>query len=380
MTDSLASQPKVTLVVVPRERFSHTKTSLEDVLEHTEYPHDIVYVDAHSPKPIKQYLEQRSKEKGFTLIRTPYHVFPNEARNIGLREVQRRGDSKYVVFVDNDVVVKPGWLTKLVECAEVTGATVVGPLTCIGHPPHEVIHNAGGLSYFDEEEVDGKTIRRIRQKAFKTAKPVVHSQNDLKRMKTGYVEFHCMMARTDFFGDSGQLDEGMKATREHIDFCFEVVHAGGEVYLEPEAIVTSDTVAVTDNKDGLRSWFGKFRLPDFKLYDLPYFMLRWNHTWDWGSLEHLMTKYGLERDDKYFHKRYKRLGYRRHELLVQPIVQRLTFGRGSKWLESMLKSIENCICRFMFKRHMRRREQVNRQLAAADQPPVGAGKTPATAS
>ncbi len=39
---------KVTIVVVPRERFSVTQRSLENVYAETDYPFTLVYVDGNS--------------------------------------------------------------------------------------------------------------------------------------------------------------------------------------------------------------------------------------------------------------------------------------------------------------------------------------------
>lgn len=64
--------PKVTLVVVPRERFSFTMTSLENIYEMTDIPFKLVYVDGGSPAPIRDYLKKQSQEKGFELIRTEH--------------------------------------------------------------------------------------------------------------------------------------------------------------------------------------------------------------------------------------------------------------------------------------------------------------------
>jgi GT2 family glycosyltransferase len=41
---------------------------------------------------------------------------------------------KYVVFIDNDVLVTPGWLGSLVRRTEETGAWLVGALYCFGEP------------------------------------------------------------------------------------------------------------------------------------------------------------------------------------------------------------------------------------------------------
>lgn len=347
------SQPKVALIVGPRERFSSTQASLESIYRDTDYPFDLVYVDVNSPKPIQQYLEEQSLQKNFELIRTDRYLSPTQSKNIGLRYIlsQAKDKYKYIVFIENDVLVKPGWLTKLVECAEETGAAVVGPLTCIGQPLHQVIHNAGGKSYITTELKDGRTSRHIYQSAALTGKAVAEVSDKLRRKKTDYAEFHCMLVRTAIFAKVGLLDEGMLATREHIDFCFMVTQAGGSIYSEREAVITTDTIGIETNQKGLVNWFGHVQLPDFKWFDLYYFMLRWNDAWDLASLHHLRKKWDLTEDD-YFKKRYKKVGARRHELLVKPIVRRLTFGRGSQWLENLLISIERPISRAVYRHYL----------------------------
>ncbi|HHP7232372.1 MAG TPA: glycosyltransferase family 2 protein [Xenococcaceae cyanobacterium] len=356
-------QPKVTLIIGPRERFSYTKESLESIYADTEYPFDLVYVDVCSPKPVRQYLEQKAQEKSFPLLRTDYYISPNQARNVGLRYVLDNLDSKYIVFIENDVVVKRGWLTRLVESAETTEAAVVGPLTCIGQPQHQVIHNAGGRSYIEEQEKNGKIRRRIRQKAFLTGRAIADVPEEIKLLQCDYVEFHCMLVRTAIFTQIGLLDEGMLATREHIDFCFMVTQAGGKIYSDRLSVITTDTLGIASNKTGLEAWFGKVQLPEFKWSDLAYFMLRWNHEWDKGSLDHLRQKWNLA-EDKYFKKRYQGLGSRRRELLIEPLVQRLTFGKGNERLESILIALEQRLNRYMYQCYLKHRERILKQKGA----------------
>jgi GT2 family glycosyltransferase len=352
------SMPKVTIVVGPRERFSHTQASLESIYHNTRYPFDLVYVDVCTPPVIQAYLNAQSQEKGFTLIRTPYYISPNQARNVGLRHVLKDAKAKYVVFIENDVVVEPGWLTLLVKCAEETEAEVVGPLTCIGKPELGVIHNAGGATYIlDDVKPDGRMKRRLRQDAYLTGQAIAQVQDQMHRVQCDYVEFHCLMARTDLFGKTGLLDEGMLATREHIDFCLSVKEVGGNVYCEREAIVTTDTVGIAQNKAGMIELFGSNPLPDFKWYDLPYFMVRWCNAWDRASLDHLRLKWQLA-EDSYFKKRYRIIGNRRRELLVKPLVQRLTLGRGNAWVEKGFNAIEQWLNDFFYQRHLKHRSKV----------------------
>jgi hypothetical protein len=364
MGGSIMLQPKVALIVGPRERFSSTQASLESIYQETDYPFDLVYIDVHSPVPIQCYLEEQSRQKQFKLLRTESYISPTQAKNVGLRYLlHQECEYKYIVFIENDVLVKRGWLTKLVACAEETGATIVGPLTCIGQPLHQVIHNAGGKSYITTEIKDGQTRRYIYQSAALTGKAVADVVDKLHRKKTDYVEFHCMLVQTAIFAKVGLLDEGMLATREHIDFCFMVTQVGGSIYSEREAVVTTDTVGVETNQQGLVNWFGRAQLPAFKGFDLYYFMLRWNDAWDLASLHHLRNKWNLTEDD-YFKKRYKKVGARRHELLIKPLVRWLTFGKGSKQLEALLIPLERLINRMVYRHYQR--QQMQRQPQETD--------------
>jgi glycosyltransferase involved in cell wall biosynthesis len=99
------ADPRVTVVVVPRERFALVPQTLERIYAHTDIPCELVCLDGGSPGRIRRYLEGQARVRGFRLVRTDHFLSPNQARNLGLREVC----TPYVVFIDNDVVVEPGW-------------------------------------------------------------------------------------------------------------------------------------------------------------------------------------------------------------------------------------------------------------------------------
>jgi GT2 family glycosyltransferase len=121
----MSTHARATIGFVPRESFSQTERSLETIYARTEGQFELVCIDGGSPPVVKQYLEHASREKGFALVRTDEFLIPNQARNLVLDHV----NTEYVVFVDNDILVAPGWLDALVRCADETGAWAVGPLT-----------------------------------------------------------------------------------------------------------------------------------------------------------------------------------------------------------------------------------------------------------
>jgi len=227
----IKSKPRVTIVIVPRERFSFSIESLKNIYETTSYPFELIYVDGKSPKYLNQFLQKYSKEKGFKHVRTEHFLHPNQARNVGLKEVS--GDTKYVVFLDNDVLVKPRWLTELVDCAEETGAALVGPLYLEGDIGEERIHMAGGDMVVEESE--GK--KRLSIDMHYHMKKISEIDEPLERFKTDNIEFHAVLIRKSFLDDYGPLDNKLLTTREHVDICLIAKEAGRSIYLEPKSVI-----------------------------------------------------------------------------------------------------------------------------------------------
>jgi GT2 family glycosyltransferase len=317
--------PSVTIVVSPRERFSYSRESLDSIFDNTKMPFSLIYVDGNSPQYIQNYLDKKSTERGFKIIRTDHYLAPNQARNLAIPQVT----SEYILFIDNDVVVAPGWLERLVKCAEETNAGVVSPLTCIGKKIHQKVHLAGGEAHI-KVKVDGDhTQRKVHEKHYFVNRPVAEILDQLDRNQCEFAEFHCMLVRRSLFDTIGLLDEKLLSTREHIDFCMSVTQTGRSIYCEPSSVVTY--------------------VPDivFRPSDMAYFMLRWSDEWEISSLQHFQKKWDLNGQDKYFKKRYDRLGYRRHEAIVKPLARRLSFGNANPWLEANLIRLERVLNRWV---------------------------------
>ena len=342
--------PQVTLVVVPRERFSFTAESLENIYENTDFPFKLIYVDGNSPAHIQSYLEAQAQAKKFQLVRKDYYLSPNHARNIGLRHV----NTKYVVFIDNDVVVSPGWLKHLVQCAEETDAAVVGPLICQNTPVHEVIHYAGGKANVWSESKDDQILWRVKgQKNYHKCQRVADVRDQMQRQKTEVIEFHCVLVRTEIFKQIGPLDEAMLATKEHVDFYLTVAQAGGSVYFEPSSLVTFKTHEVRHRyvNEG----------PTLEWSDIPFYMLRWSDAWERSSLEHFRHKWNLIHDDWLFQSRYQKIGWRRKVTFIRDLSRKLTFGHHSRLLEKILFLMEKVLNRYLTYRYARKYSAISSQ-------------------
>jgi GT2 family glycosyltransferase len=272
VNESDAAGTRVTVVMSPRERFSGIRRSIDALYEDRRAPFALICVDGGSPRSTERYLAAESRRRGFRLIRTEHYLTPNEARNLALREIE----TKYVAFIDNDVVVAPGWLEALTRCAEETGADIVSPLICIGEPIATGIHFAGGLASISEEA--GKRV--FREEHLYAGRRLPEVRTALVRRAVELAEFHCMLVRKDVFDRCGPLDENLKTVHEHTDLCLTVRKHGGVVMCEPDAVVTYVLGR------GLR------------LSDLPFYFYRWDARSTLETERHFHSKWDIAFDDR----------------------------------------------------------------------------------
>jgi GT2 family glycosyltransferase len=331
------TDPLVTIVIVPRERFSYTRESLESVLANTkDTPYRLVYVDGGSPEPVRDYLRTMADSHDFTLVRSEAYLAPNHARNLAMPHVK----TKYVLFYDNDVVVTPGWLSALIACAEETGGAVVTPLVCEGVPEHTVVHCAGGDFQIEEEAASG---RRVVERMHLQKRKVADVRPKMSRTKTTLAEFHCMLVRSDIFDRIGLLDPEFLNTKEHLDFCMSVMNLGETIWFEPASLVT-----YIFNKPLERS-------------DYAYFMLRWSDAWEVRSLKRFMAKWNLAEDD-YFRNRFDNRGWRRHLAIWRPVARQISFGKRNKVLSRALWMLDRAMINPIITRRHRKLENAQAQL------------------
>ncbi|MBE9180826.1 glycosyltransferase [Oculatella sp. LEGE 06141] len=270
--------PSVTLIITQRERFSLTKPSLESILaDYAAYPFQLIYVDGNSPTSVQHYLQRQARRHAFTLIRQERYLRSNEARNLALPMVTR---SDYVVFIDNDVIVEPGWLKALVDCAEAEGAGVVAPVVLQGQPrsPTTEVHVAGIQTKFRRKRL-GK--RWFEQKQLLYGKRFCDVERTLRRMPVDSVEFHCLLVRRSYL-DHVILDEVFDTLASHTDFCFQIAAQGGSIFLEPSSRVT---------------FLNPRHIRVFTPDDLPFYRFKWDDPFVAKNFRHSVRKWNLDRKD-----------------------------------------------------------------------------------
>jgi glycosyltransferase involved in cell wall biosynthesis len=299
-----AAPPLVTVIISPRERFSIARESLLSIMGNTSIAYELIYVDAGGTSELSDWLDEQAELRGFRILRPGYAVSPNEARNAGLRLAKTR----YVAFLDNDVICAPGWLEALVQCAEEEHADMVAPLICHGLPVHTSIHHAGGRLVGDGQSFFAQAAgERVAVDEIEFAgKKVTDVASLLKRGPTESFEYHCVLTRRSLFERIGPFDEALLSTREHNDLGLALAKAHAKIVFEPAATVTY--------------LFPSRQRPMVK-GDWTYFMLHWSPQWQQRSIRHYEAKWGLKLDERMASRAW--LNWRLHEGVVKPLVRRI---------------------------------------------------------
>lgn len=230
------------------------EASLRSVLADDSVPFDLIYLDFLSPPTTTAVIDSLCAEYGFQLIRHGEWIAPATAR----KKAMTRVATPYVLFIDNDVFVQPGAFERLLACAEETGAGLVGPLYLQGPADRREIHMAGGRLVRDEA---GSIVA---EQHILGRKPQ-RSARRLRRGMVDFIEFHCVLARSDLAREPGVISDDVLLVHEHIHASLAARERGFSVWMEPAASVYFHYLAP-------------------RLGDLSFFRQRWDEVECEGSL------------------------------------------------------------------------------------------------
>ncbi|MBI4355947.1 MAG: glycosyltransferase [Candidatus Omnitrophica bacterium] len=262
---SARQQPNVTVVVVPRERFSLTRACVERLYTHTPEPFQLLVVDANAPRPIARWLRQwEASHANCRVIRSERFLYPYEAKNLVLPHLA----TPWVAFLDSDVLVGPQWLTWLRRAADETGARVVHPLYFVEQEDEIRIHMT-----------DGK-FRAVQRNGQSLVHPVmghvaqrVEAAQGLQRQDSDFLEFHGFFIHQEVLRRVGPFEPFTLG--EDVNFSFRLRDLRERIVFEPRSVITY--VAG----------------PPFERADLPYFRFRWDLEQGKASVERLRERWPL---------------------------------------------------------------------------------------
>jgi GT2 family glycosyltransferase len=219
-----------TSIVVPLfNRVELTVACIEALLAHTPEPGvELVLVDNGSTDATGQLLDGLAGDD-VTIVRN--------ATNLGFARACNQGAAaaagERLLFLNNDVVVRPGWLAPLQRALDADpGVAAASPLLLF--PDGLVQH--GGVYLFDAPHlaategqiVFGPSLRHYRQPG---DLPAAHVAGAVPALTAA-----AMLVRRDAFAQAGGFDEGYWNGYEDIDLCLTMRRLGWRLRYEPASV------------------------------------------------------------------------------------------------------------------------------------------------
>ena len=104
------------LVLLSWNHLECTRPCVESILAHTQVPSHLIIVDQASEEETRSYLQslQPSPFVRIEILWNPANVGYPKGMNLGLA----KGSAPYVCFLNNDILVPPGWLEEMLRVAE----------------------------------------------------------------------------------------------------------------------------------------------------------------------------------------------------------------------------------------------------------------------
>lgn len=124
---SKSTVDRVDIVLCVHNAFEDVKECLTSIRLHTKVDYRLLIVDDGSEAETRDFVKSWAQENSVaTLFRNETAGGYTKAANIGLRA--SKGD--YIILLNSDTIVTPGWIEKLIECATCRkNIGIVGPLS-----------------------------------------------------------------------------------------------------------------------------------------------------------------------------------------------------------------------------------------------------------
>ena len=251
------------IILVTRNGLEVTRRCLESIRKHTSRPYEVIVVDNGSTDGTPEFLQQ---QKDVRVILNRENRGFAAANNQGIQMARGR----YIVLLNNDTVVTPGWLEGLQRAANLSPQVgLVGPVTNFVYQPSQLVET--GYRSLEEMEPFALQWREKNRNQYQTTVKLV-----------GF----CLLIKREVVEKVGLLDEKFGLGNfEDDDYCIRARLAGFDLIIAREVFIHHEgSYSFRKNKVDYRANMRK---------NLEYFKQKWRDV-----LEFRGERYFLKEDLK----------------------------------------------------------------------------------
>jgi GT2 family glycosyltransferase/glycosyltransferase involved in cell wall biosynthesis len=209
--------PIVSIIILTYNKVGYTFQCLESILSNTDMEYEVIIVDNGSSDETTNLL---NKLLNINVIRNDDNLGFILGCNMGASVSKGR----YLLFLNNDIVVTPRWLSKLVNTIESNSS--IGAVGCKLIWPNGLLQEAGSIIWSD-----GSALGYGRGD-----NPLSPEYSYIRRVD--YCSGACLLVRRDVFEGLGGFDERyIPAYYEDSDLCIAIQESGYDVVYQPNVTV-----------------------------------------------------------------------------------------------------------------------------------------------
>lgn len=220
-------QASVEIVVCIHNALDDVRRCLESVTRNTREPYRLVLVDDGSNAETRAFLDEFALQHTCTLLRNDQARGYTRAANQGLQQTT----ADFVVLLNSDTIVTPGWLDRLVACAE-SGERVgmVGPLSnTASWQSIPEIESAG--DWAGNPLPEGVSVDQMGELVAQTSARLYPEMP--------FLNGFCLLIRRELMREIGYFDEENfgQGYGEENDYCIRARQAGWKLALADDAYI-----------------------------------------------------------------------------------------------------------------------------------------------
>lgn len=213
---------KVAVLILNWNGLEDTLACLDSLCS-IDYPgFEILLIDNASTDASLQIIPEKYPD--IKLLSLPENLGFVGGNNTGMTYIKENSSAEYILLLNNDTVVSPDFLTKLVQPMEMDERIgIVSPLTFYYDLPDTIWSAGGGINHSNWQT----WMVNIGEKVFDLVSKSVHPVD--------FVTGCCLLIRKSLINEIGMLDERFFAYYEDVEWCYRALNAGKLVCLVPES-------------------------------------------------------------------------------------------------------------------------------------------------
>lgn len=212
--------PKISIVILSYFNWQITKKCLDSIINYSFYPnYEIIIIDNKSDQQTKKYLKSLT-DKRIKVILLKRNLGFGAGNNFGMKHIS--SNSEFIIVLNNDTIITPGWISRLVFYAKDKDIGLVGPVT----------NNIG-----NEAKINISYNKNNIFNIFINSKKYT-SANFGKCLETNRIAAFCWIKRREVYEKIGGFDERFfPAFFEDDDYCLRIKNAYYKIIIAEDVFI-----------------------------------------------------------------------------------------------------------------------------------------------